>query len=34
MHAKRLEVNICIPVEVEHVTAPKGRPTERVAKGW
>jgi hypothetical protein len=34
MHAKRLEVKICIIVEVEHVTAPKGGITERVNNGW
>jgi len=34
MHAKRLEVNICIAVEEERVAAPKGGITERVSKGW
>jgi len=33
MHAKRLEVNICITVEAELGTAPKGGITERVSKG-
>lgn len=34
MHAKRLEVNICITVEAEQVAEPKGGITERVSKGW
>lgn len=33
MHAKCLEVNICIAVEAEHVTATKGGIGERISKG-
>jgi len=33
MHAKRLEVNICIAVEADHVTAPKEGIGERISKG-